>query len=116
MQVAALDLLSGLSSYSLSELAGTLTAMYSRRLRRRRNLLERESALFCSALVKHCYLAAGIAFVAGVTGRNIAPHDIIQSVVPHGSHTLIRDLGISQLRQLGHEAAALLATPVEDLL
>lgn len=115
VQVAALDLLSGLPCYSISELAGTMLAMYSRRLRRRRNLLEKDGALFCSALVQHCYAAAGIEFVAGVHGKNVAPHDLMTSQAPHDSHTLIRDLGISHLRRFAHQARELLETPVDEL-
>jgi len=115
VQSAALDLLSGLPCYSISELAGTMLAMYSRRLRRRKNLLEKDGALFCSALVQHCYAAAGIEFIADVPGKNIAPHDLMTSEVPHRSHTLIRDLGISHLRRFAHQARELLETPVEEL-
>ena len=115
MQVAGLDLLSGLSSYSLSELVGTLFAMHSTRLRKRDNLLAREGALYCSAMVQHCYAAAGMEFIPGVHGKNIAPHDIYASALPHQAHSLIRDLGISSLRRFAHGAAELLDTPVEDL-
>lgn len=100
VQVAALDLLSGLSSYSLRELAGTLFAMHSTRLRRRDNLLAQEGALYCSAMVQHCYAAAGIEFLPGVNCKNVAPHDIDDSLVPHTSHRLIRDLGISRIRRI----------------
>lgn len=99
VQVAALDLLSGLASYSLRELAGTLLAMHSTRLRMRDNLLAREGALYCSAMVQHCYAAAGIQFLPGVHGKNVAPHDIDESPLPHASHRLIRDLGISKVRR-----------------
>ncbi len=99
VQTAALDLLSGLTSYSLRELAGTLLAMHSTRLRGRANLLAREGALYCSAMVQHCYAAAGIEFLPGVPGKNVAPHDIDESPLPHDSHRLIRDLGISSLRR-----------------
>ncbi|NNC24603.1 hypothetical protein HKX41_10720, partial [Salinisphaera sp. USBA-960] len=74
VQKAGLDLLAGLSSYSISELLGTMMAMHSRRLRKRGNLLAKDGALFCSALVQHCYLAAGVEFLPGVPGKNIAPH------------------------------------------
>jgi hypothetical protein len=104
IQVAGLDLLSGLSSYSISELVGTLMAMHSRRLRRRSNLLAKEGALYCSALVQHCYAAAGIEFLPGVPGKNIAPHDIDESPLPHRTHRILRDLGVSTVRELGHEA------------
>jgi hypothetical protein len=115
VQTAALELLAGLPSYSISELAGTVMAMYSRRLRRRKNLLEKDGAVFCSAMVQHCYAAAGIEFIPGVHDKNIAPHDIIDSEVPHQSHSLIRDLGVSHLRQLAHQTAELLETPIENL-
>ena len=104
IQVAGLDLLSGLSSYSISELVGTLMAMHSRRLRRRSNLLAKEGALYCSALVQHCYAAAGIEFLSGVPGKNIAPHDIDESPLPHRTHRILRDLGVSTVRELSHEA------------
>lgn len=115
VQVAALDLLAGLSKYSLSELVGTLFAMHSTRLRRRSNLLSKEGALYCSAMVQHCYTAAGIDLMPGVHGKNVAPQDLYDSVLPHSTHSLIRDLGISSLRRLKHGTVELLNTPVEDL-
>ncbi|QWF14834.1 hypothetical protein [Lysobacter capsici] len=108
VQIAGLDLLSGLSSYSISELVGTLMAMHSRRLRKRSNLLAKEGALYCSALVQHCYAAAGIEFLPGVPGKNIAPHDIDESPLPHRTHRIIRDLGVSTVRELAHSARAML--------
>ena len=104
VQVAALDLLSGLCRYSLRELAGTLLAMHSTRLRRQKNVLAQEGALYCSAMVAHCYAAAGIEFHAGVAGKNVAPHDLDQSPLPHVTHRLIRDTGVSSLRRLGQKA------------
>ena len=112
---AGLDLLSGLTSYSLSELIGTLFAMRSRRLRKRDNLLAREGALYCSAMVQHCYAAAGLHLLPEVSGKNLAPHDIADSALPHQSYRLLRDLGVSSLREFAHSAEALLATPVDDL-
>lgn len=114
---AGLDLLSGLASYSLSELVGTMFAMHSRsrRLRQRDNLLAREGALYCSAMVQHCYAAAGVDLLPGVSGKNVSPHDIAQSPLPHSAHRLVRDLGVSRLRRIAHGAEALLATPVDEL-
>lgn len=100
VQVAALDLLAGQCCYSLTELAGTLLAMHSTRLRRRQNVLARENSLYCSAMVAHCYAAAGVEFHAGVPGKNVAPHDLDQSPLPHDTHRLIRDPGVSSLRRL----------------
>ena len=114
-RIAGLDLLSGLSSYSLTELVGTLLAMHSQRLRQRENLLSKEGALYCSAMVQHCYAAAGVDFIPGVHGKNITPHDIHQSVVPHQTHSLIRDLGISRLRRIAHRVDGLLDLAAERL-
>ena len=112
---AGLDLLSGLASYSLSELVGTMLAMYSTRLRKRDNLLAKEGALYCSAMVQHCYAAAGIHLLPDVSGKNIAPHDIAGSPLPHAAHRLVRDLGVSTIREYAHRAEALLATPIDEL-
>jgi hypothetical protein len=113
---AALDLLSGQSQYSLTELAGTVLAMHSSRLRRRRNLLGRDGAVFCSAMVQHCYAAAGVHFHPGVEDKNIAPHDIDESPLPHSRHRLIRDPGFSKFRRLREATVELLTTPVDELL
>lgn len=113
VQKAGLDLLAGLSSYSLSELLGTMMAMHSRRLRKRGNLLAKDGALFCSALVQHCYLAAGVEFLPGVPGKNIAPHDIDESPLPHATHRILRDLGVSTVRELGHSLRARLASSLD---
>ncbi len=113
---AALDLLAGQSHYSISELAGTALAMHSSRLRRRKNLLGKDGAVFCSALVQHCYAAADVHFHPGVECKNIAPHDIDESPLPHASHRLIRDPGISRLRRFAQATTALLNTPVNELL
>jgi hypothetical protein len=109
VQVAALDLLAGLCCYSLRELAGTLLAMHSTRLRRRENMLAQEGAMYCSAMVQHCYAAAGIEFHAGVPGKNVAPHDLDQSPLAHDSHRLIRDPGGSSLRRLARRARGSMA-------
>ena len=96
----ALDLLAGLSTYSVTELLGTLVAMQNATLRKRRNLLEREGALFCSAMVQHCYSAAGIEFVPGVDRKHVSPHDIAACAHPHVAYLLVRDPGHSRLREL----------------
>ncbi len=91
VQQRALELLAGLSTYSLAELVGTLLSLHSNRLRRRENLLSKEGAMYCSAMVQDCYAAAGIAFQPGIHGKNIAPHDIEKSPVAHATHRLVRD-------------------------
>ncbi|PNS07906.1 hypothetical protein [Solilutibacter silvestris] len=112
VQIAGLELLSGLSHYSLTELIGTLLAMPSRRLRRHGNVLARNNALFCSAMVQHCYAAASLHLLPELGGKHITPQDIAESPLPHQSHRLIRDLGVSHLRRIGRRTEAL----VDDLL
>jgi len=97
---SGLDLLAGLSHYSLRELIGTLLAMRHTSLRRRRNLLESEGALYCSAMVQHCYAALDIEFVPGVDRKNVTPHDIAACAHPHTAHTLVRQRGVSTLSAL----------------
>jgi hypothetical protein len=97
---AGLDLLAGLSHYSLRELVGTLLAMRHPSLRKRRNVLEREGALYCSAMVQHCYAAAGIEFVPGVDRKNVTPHDIAACCQPHSAHVLVRQRGVSSISKL----------------
>ncbi len=115
VQRAALELLAGQSHYSLIELTGTALAMHSSRLRRRKNLMGKDGAVFCSALVQHCYAEAGLHFHTGVDGKNIAPQDIDESPLPHQSHRLIRDPGISSLRRFAQATETLLTTPVDEL-
>lgn len=76
---AGLDLLAGNTRYSLRELVGTLLALRHPGLRRRDNILAREGAFYCSAMVQHCFAAAGIPFAAGVAVKNITPEDIAAS-------------------------------------
>jgi hypothetical protein len=88
---SALDLLAGLSQYSLRELVGTLLAMQMSGLRRRRNLFEVEGSLYCSAMVQHCYQSVGVEFLPGVHHKNITPHDI--SICPRArtAYLLVRE-------------------------
>jgi len=91
VMTSALELLSGLSQYSLRELVGTLMAMQLEGLRKRRNLFEVEGALYCSAMVQHCYEAIGVEFVPGVHRKNVTPHDI--SICPRArtAYLLVRE-------------------------
>jgi hypothetical protein len=85
-----LELLSGLARYSLRELVGTLFALQRPTLRGRENLLAREGALYCSAMVQHCYAKAGIEFVPGVMIKNTTPEDLSRTPVPHTAYVLRR--------------------------
>jgi hypothetical protein len=89
--VSALELLAGLRHYSVRELVGTLLALQNDSLRRRRNLFDDEGALYCSAMVQHCYEAAGIEFVPGVDRKNITPHDIGSCPRARTAYLLVRE-------------------------
>lgn len=91
----ALDLLSNSTRYSLREIVGTLFALAKPSLRERENLLAREGSLYCSAFVQHCYAAAGMPLVTGLSTKNTTPHDIARSALPHKAHTLLRAAGAS---------------------
>jgi len=85
-----LELLSGLARYSLRELVGTMFALQRPTLRGRENLLAREGALYCSAMVQHCYAKAGIEFISGVMIKNTTPEDLARTPVPHTAYVLRR--------------------------
>ncbi|HSS77377.1 MAG TPA: hypothetical protein VLV54_11600 [Thermoanaerobaculia bacterium] len=88
-----LDLLAGLARYSLRELMGTLLALHRPTLRGKENFLAREGALYCSAMVQHCYSKVGIEFVQGVMIKNTTPQDIAATPVAHTAYVLRRSLG-----------------------
>ena len=90
VMTAALDLLAGQSHYSLRELVGTLITLRRQGLRERDNLLARDGAFYCSAMVQHCYRAAGIDLAAGVTTKNVTPEDIAATPRPHTAWVLSR--------------------------
>ncbi len=87
----ALNLLSGLSTYSLTELLGTLMAMSRTGLRAKENLLAREGALYCSAMVQHCFDAINFDLKPNVETKNITPHDLFQTPQSHTGFHLIRE-------------------------
>jgi hypothetical protein len=90
---AALDLLANATRYSLREVVGTLLSLARPSLRERDNLLAQESSLYCSAFVQHCYAAAGIELVRGVSTKNTTPHDIAGTTVSHHAQRLQRVMG-----------------------
>ncbi len=76
--VEGLNLLAGHTVYSLRELVGTLFAMTRPGLRARENLMAREGALYCSAMVHHCFQAAGIRLLRAHE-KNTTPDDLMRS-------------------------------------
>jgi hypothetical protein len=87
---AALDLLAGQTGYSLREILGTLLAVQKPRLRTRNNLFEQNHALYCSAMVQHCYQAVGLALMPGIPTKNTMPEDLSASPLAHQRFEVIR--------------------------
>jgi len=95
-----LELVANRARYSLRELFGTLIALHRPGLRRRNNLLARESSLYCSALVQHLFRQAGLDLVPGVDLKNTTPEDIARTALPHQAYLLQRDAARSKLTEL----------------
>jgi hypothetical protein len=79
----ALELVANRTRYSVRELLGTLHALRHQQLRSQENRLAREQSIFCSALVAHLFLKAGVELMPGVNEKNVAPEDLVRSPVPH---------------------------------
>ena len=90
VMTSALDLLAGSATYSLRELLGTLIALQRPTLRSRDNLLSREGAVFCSAMVQHCFQAIAMEFASGVSVKNTTPEDIAATTTAHQRYAVIR--------------------------
>jgi len=108
----ALDLVAGGSHYALREILGTLLALPSASVRRRRNLLAAEGALYCSAMVQHCFASAGLRFRPQIDGKNLTPHDIARSALPHTAWLRVRQAQPgtrSRMRRLKEAGKALLS-------
>jgi hypothetical protein len=86
-----LELAANRARYSLRELAGTLIALRHPELRGRRNLLARESSMYCSAFVHHLFRKAGLDLAPGVDFKNTTPEHIAQTDLPHMAYCLRRD-------------------------
>lgn len=108
----ALDLVAGASHYSLKEILGTLFALPSSSMRKRRNLLASEGALYCSAMVQHCFEAIDLRFRPHIDGKNLTPHDIARAEAPHTAWQLMREPqsgGKTRLRRYREASQAMLA-------
>lgn len=95
-----LELVSGRVRYSLREILGILIALRHPTLRPRGNLLVRDNAFFCSALVRHLFAKAGCDLTPGLDVKHTAPEDLFRSPVPHEAWTLERTMPHSHLRAL----------------
>jgi hypothetical protein len=107
-----LNLLSGLSTYSLTELLGTLMAMSRTGLRAKENLLAREGALYCSAMVQHCFDAINFDLKPNVETKNITPHDLFQTPQPHTGYHLIREQPKGPRKSIGQRMIDLANTEI----
>jgi hypothetical protein len=95
-----LELVANRARYSLRELFGTLLGLHRPDLRSRRNLLARQSSLFCSALVRHLFRQAGLDLAPGVDLKHTTPEDIARTALPHVTYLLQREVPRSKLAEL----------------
>ena len=95
-----LELVSSRTRYSLREILGILIALRHPTLRPRGNLLDRDNAFFCSALVRHLFTKAGHDLTPGLDVKHTAPENLFGSPVPHQTWTLERTMPHSHLRAL----------------
>jgi hypothetical protein len=107
-----LNLLSGLSTYSLTELLGTLMAMSRTGLRAKENLLAREGALYCSAMVQHCFDAINYDLKPNVDTKNITPHDLFRTPQAHTGYHLIREQPKGPRKSIGQRMMDLANTEI----
>ncbi|MBI4854172.1 MAG: hypothetical protein HY819_20435 [Acidobacteria bacterium] len=89
---AGLTLIAQQWKYSIKELLGTLVALPSRRLRSRPNLFQKEQSLYCSAFVQHLYLKINYDFAPDTHEKNTSPEHIFQTLLPHTTYLLKKDL------------------------
>jgi hypothetical protein len=88
----AIGLAADRARYSLRELVGTLLALKHNELRNRRNLLARESSMYCSAFVQWVFRKAGLDLAPGVDFKNTTPEDIARTCLPHVTYRLEREV------------------------
>ena len=93
-----LDFVSNHTQYSLRELVGAWLALRHPSLREKTNLLARDKALFCSALVRQVFLRADIDLLPGVDPKHTAPEDLMQSELEHTGWIMERDPAPRALR------------------
>lgn len=94
-----LELVANRTRYSVRELLGTLIALRHPSLRSRENVLAREQSLYCSALVRHLFLKAGVDLLPEIDLKNTTPEDLTRSPSPHTTYLLEREIAASKLRK-----------------
>jgi len=96
-----LELVASRARYSLRELLGTLIALRHPALRRRKNLLDRERSMFCSAFVQNLFRKIGLNLAPGVDDKHTTPEDISRAAAPHVTYVLERETPESELERVG---------------
>lgn len=94
----AIDLAANRARYSLRELLGTLLALRHVELRNRRNVLARESSMYCSAFVQWVFRKTGLDLAPGVDFKNTTPKDIARTALPHVTYWLQRQTPVRKHR------------------
>jgi hypothetical protein len=95
-----LELVANRARYSLRELLGTLIALHRPDLPGRRNLLARESSIYCSALVQYLFRKIGLDLAPQVDLKNTTPEHIARTALPHVTYLLQREVAQSGLTRL----------------
>lgn len=87
---AGLELLATRTRYSIPKIFGTWIAVRKKELGKR-FVKEDDTALYCSAFVRHCFAKIGIDFAPGVIEDNVAPEHLAASPVPHTMYLMRRE-------------------------
>jgi hypothetical protein len=102
-----LELVATRTRYSIAELFGTLLALRSEKLRASRNVLARDHALFCSAMVREIFQKAGVDLTPGVAVKNTAPDDLARSPLVKTIFELDRPTTPTRLEKLDQKVFAM---------
>jgi hypothetical protein len=86
-----LELVANRTRYSVRELVGTLIALRHSELRNKNNVLARQSSMYCSALVRHLFRAAGLDLVPEVDLKNTTPEHLARTSLRHVAFVLRRE-------------------------
>jgi hypothetical protein len=85
----ALNLVADKAQYSIREIFGVLISILKNSERNTENNLAQNNSFFCSAMVQHCYLAAGLNLNPTITTKQLTPQDIAKSALAHTFYQLI---------------------------
>jgi hypothetical protein len=85
-----LNLVHAKTEYSIREVFGALFTLLKKEARNSENKLARDNALFCSAMVQHCYSKINICLAENVSLKQLAPEDIASGKYPHRQYRLLR--------------------------